>query len=703
MIFSISRSIGAFRKNAGGVRAAFKYFFATVRNAGIGETSRRVVRFVHRYGHQGERTASRRTTSRKTGDLRSWQEEVLSQTSKAHAPSQDLVQADRLDDIGVIAFYLPQYHPFPENDAWWGTGFTEWRNVAGALPQFVGHYQPRIPADLGFYDLRTPGVLAAQAEMASQAGLAGFCFYYYWFAGKPLMDTPIQKWAESSEIDFPFCLCWANENWTRRWDGLEHEVLIAQCHSPEDDIAFIAHIALYMKDRRYIRVNGRPLLLVYRAGLLPDASATAARWRSWWRDMQGEEIYIASVHAHGNAADKYHEAPTKYGFDASVEFPPVGILAKEIEIADKACSVSFAGRVYDYEHMVEQGKASVPEAYVKFRGVMPSWDNTARRKANGFIFQGSRPDLYRNWLHEALTFTRWFPQGTDRNLVFINAWNEWAEGAYLEPDLRYGYAYLNATARALSSWKAIATVCLQDAVSSSTVACILHLHYCDLAEEFREALSVLSCDLWITITDRAHFGHVSDVFPGARIFLVSNRGRDIAPFLAIAPMVVAQGYQLSLKLHSKRSLHRVDGDIWRKNLVNGLLPRRIDAELMIKTMNRHMDIGVIAPEGHCFRLAAWRGNNDALLTRLARLSGISVKPEEVFIAGSMYWFRPSALASLLALPIQTGDFEFEDAQVDGTLAHAIERFTGACLRHSGFRMVDMDELWRLANAPLVRE
>ncbi|MES1202455.1 MAG: glycoside hydrolase family 99-like domain-containing protein [Pseudomonadota bacterium] len=343
----------------------------------------------------------------------------------------------------VIAFYLPQFHPIPENDAWWGDGFTEWTNVLKATPQFVGQHQPRLPDELGFYDLRNSAVQERQAELAKLYGIGGFCFYFYWFAGKRLLETPTQAWLNNKNIDFPYCLCWANENWSRRWDGYDAEILIAQDHSAEDDIAFIAHVAQYLRDPRYIRVDGKPLLLVYRPGLFPTARETAARWRQWCRDNGVGEIYLAYTQSFESVD------PAEYGFDAAIEFPPNNSSPINVTETIQRINPDWAGTAYDYPTFVARSAAYVRRAYTYFRSVFPSWDNEARRIGRGTSYVGSTPALFRDWTRNAVRDAVEHQSDPDKRLVFVNAWNEWAEGAYLEPDRRYGYAWLQSVRDAL--------------------------------------------------------------------------------------------------------------------------------------------------------------------------------------------------------------------------------------------------------------
>lgn len=357
------------------------------------------------------------------------------------------------ETVKLISFYLPQFHPIPENDAWWGKGFTEWRNVVQAKPLFKGHYQPHIPADLGFYDLRLPDVQLAQAELARQHGIHGFCYYHYWFNGQRLLETPFNQVFRTGSPDFPFCLCWANENWTRRWDGLDSDILMEQDYNFDDDRNHIRSLLAAFEDRRYIRVGGRPLFLVYRIELFPDPTATSAIWREEAIKAGIGEIYLANVHSLGNYAN-----PTEYGFDASVEFAPdwyrtgPNLNHRSLRAFWKILTsgVTRNTRIFHYDEMVRRMLLKDQPDYQLFRCVTPSWDKTARRQHHADVFLGSSPEKYQQWLSEVIKQTTKRNQGDER-IVFINAWNEWAEGCHLEPDLKYGHAWLEATARALEN------------------------------------------------------------------------------------------------------------------------------------------------------------------------------------------------------------------------------------------------------------
>jgi hypothetical protein len=353
----------------------------------------------------------------------------------------------------LLAFHLPQYHPIAENDEWWGEGFTDWVNVKAAEPQYEGHYQPHVPSELGYYDLRDEAPRAAQAELARQHGIEGFCYYHYWFNGRRLLEQPLQDMLRTGRPDFPFCLCWANENWTRRWDGHDQHILIAQEYGEEDDREHIRSLIPVLQDPRYIRVYGKPLLLVYRTELMPDPARTAEIWREEARAAGLGEIHLCRVESFQKCD------PREIGFDASVEFAPDwGNLGPRLKAGSQALAACGDGveeacethNLYDYQALADTMLAKEAPDWTWHRCVTPCWDNTARRKKDAFIFHGSDPRKYAAWLQRAIDDSSRRLPGEER-LVFVNAWNEWAEGNHLEPDERFGRAYLEATAGVLQA------------------------------------------------------------------------------------------------------------------------------------------------------------------------------------------------------------------------------------------------------------
>ena len=335
----------------------------------------------------------------------------------------------------ALAFYLPQFHPIPENDRWWGKGFTEWTNVTKARPRFPGHYQPHVPTDLGYYDLRLPEVRQAQAQLAREHGIHGFVYYHYWFNGKRLLERPFDEVLASGSPDFPFALCWANEEWTRNWDAMTGEVLMPQEYSEEDDLAHARYLVNAFKDPRYIKIHGRPVMLIYRTQLLPDPERTFRIWREEAARQGVAEPYLCFVESWGPPKG----GPQSYGMDASVGFMPV--TGDQIYAPVEGTR---GHRLIDYWSSVErQMRRPNPTAYKRFPSVVVSWDNSARRPQNALIFEGASPGLYEKWLDWTVRTVAHVPE--EENYVFILAWNEWAEGNHLEPDKRYGRAWLEAT------------------------------------------------------------------------------------------------------------------------------------------------------------------------------------------------------------------------------------------------------------------
>jgi glycosyltransferase involved in cell wall biosynthesis len=344
----------------------------------------------------------------------------------------------------ILAYYLPQFHSIPENDGWWGTGFTEWTNTSRGLPRFEGHYQPRVPRDLGFYSLDSNLTMRRQVEMALGAGIYGFLFYYYRFGGKRLLEKPIEAFLADPKIEINFALIWANENWTRRWDGLDSEVLIAQSHSQKDEPGLLEDFARHFADRRYIRIEGRPLLVIYRPGLIPDGVKTFNRWRAMLNRRFGENPIIAMAQGFGELD------PTAFGLDGAMEFPPHKVCQDMEEVEHGELGLldpNFPGRVLRYDDVVHRSVNEAQPTFPLIRTAIPSWDNDARQQGAGTVIAGSTPQKYEAWLAQLIANAVEHPFFGEP-IVCVNAWNEWSEAAYLEPDQYYGAAYLNATARA---------------------------------------------------------------------------------------------------------------------------------------------------------------------------------------------------------------------------------------------------------------
>jgi lipopolysaccharide biosynthesis protein len=343
----------------------------------------------------------------------------------------------------AIAFYLPQFHAIPENDEFWGKGFTEWTNSAKAKPLFRGHYQPHIPSELGYYDLTNPDVRAAQAQLARDHGVEAFCYYHYWFAGRRVLERPINEVLSSGKPDFPFCLAWANQSWTGIWHGAPHRMLIEQTYPGMDDHRrhFEALLPAF-SDPRYLRVDGKPLFIVYRPEELPDSVRVTDLWRELAVRAGLSGLYLIGEHAN----PKWD--PNGAGFDASavVRLPrrdkripwsrPIDRIAFTLS--------SWAGKptVYRYDDVLNNVTTSPLANVESFPCVIPNWDNTPRTGANGLVLRDSTPEGFRRQIRRALSLLN--GAAPDRRIVFVKSWNEWGEGNHLEPDQKFGRQYLEA-------------------------------------------------------------------------------------------------------------------------------------------------------------------------------------------------------------------------------------------------------------------
>jgi lipopolysaccharide biosynthesis protein len=342
----------------------------------------------------------------------------------------------------LIAFYLPQFHPIPENDEWWGKGFTEWTNTAKAKPLFSGHYQPHVPADLGFYDLRVPETRMAQAEMAREHGIEAFCYYHYWFAGKRVIERPFAEVLESGKPDFPFCLCWANQTWTGIWHGAPNKVLIEQTYPGNDDHRnhFDFLLRAFM-DKRYVTVDGKPLFIIFQPLEIPEVKKMTDMWREWAEHAGLKGLYLVGF----SWSPLF--VPQEFGFDGSVAegLPfrwaasvsrrrPIKWLMKKVQ------AKMGKPTVYSYDKIIPKLMGDRIPNNVEYPCVVPNWDNTPRSGKNGLVLHGSTPELFRIHVRKALQIVEKYP--SEHKIVFVKSWNEWAEGNHLEPDLKFGRGYL---------------------------------------------------------------------------------------------------------------------------------------------------------------------------------------------------------------------------------------------------------------------
>ena len=355
--------------------------------------------------------------------------------------------------VKTLAFYLPQYHTFPENDEWWGKGFTEWTNVRKAKPLYRGHYQPEVPLDGNYYDLADFSNMKAQMEAAEKHGLDGFCYYHYWFGGKLLMEKPLEAMRDYEGRKLPYCLCWANEPWTRAWDGKTSTVLMPQNYGNEEEWErHFQYFLTFFRDRYYLKEDNAPVLVIYRCNNIPRCGEMAAYWDRRAKEEGFSGIYLIEE------VNTFQKEPVLAESRAYLEFEPVFTTNHRRNFAEKAVDKtrttvfnlltgSHCAHVYDYgtvwknilrrRETPKGGKERCPGAFVR-------WDNTPRRGKNAIFYAGASPKLFEEYMQRQLEQS----EEAGCRYLFINAWNEWGEGAYMEPDSRYGWAFLNALKRA---------------------------------------------------------------------------------------------------------------------------------------------------------------------------------------------------------------------------------------------------------------
>jgi lipopolysaccharide biosynthesis protein len=610
--------------------------------------------------------------------------------------AHDSVLSGRLQ-VKAIAIYVPEFYgPRGEVESS-DISITPWTNISEALPRYLGQYQPHRPGELGFYDQRLPAIMRQQVDLAKQYGIHGFCFHYYWSEGRNSRGLPLIQFLSDASLDMQFCICWKNE---LQPQSKEDSARIVR-DSCANESGLIDSLESVFSDPRYIRVDGRPLLIVYRPAILPDALAIGRRWRNRVKQMGYPDLYLV-----GSRADE-DANPHPIEFDGSVEYPPHDTAVTEITSQYSLIDRNFSGHVYNYQEVAEAHVGMPKQPNVNFRSVMTSWDDESKRPGAGVSFAGSTPALYAQWLDRSCRMT--MMRRPEERFVFINAWNNWADGAHLEPDRKFGYAYLQATANVLRLYQDVAqtielikTINAKFAVRSQT-AIIFHCHYEDLIRPILERYlaRLEGVDVFVTVHPDFSVDAIEQIgknIPNVYFLCLENRGRDIRSFMLALRHIRSLGYLVACKIHTKKTPQAVKGfgDSWRQKLIDPLLGSSKSLTTALERFENESDLGILVPDGSLIDLSLpdnhvpntyWL---DRILQRMNRsdlIQNYSIR----FSAGSMFWFRIEALAGLDDLILAGDDFELELGQRDGTLAHAVERLVTLYAQERGFCTKEISE------------
>ena len=592
-------------------------------------------------------------------------------------------------DIKTIALYLPQFHSTKENDEWWGIGFTEWYNVRKAKPLYYKHHQPRIPGDniqyLGYYDLADIEVIKKQVELAKSHGIYGFGIYYYWFSGKRLLEKPLDLFLNNKDIDFKFLLIWANEDWTRRWNGYEGKILIKQEYKKSDPYDFIKDIKKYIIDERYIKINSKPILGIYEPIKIPNLSNIISIWREESKNMGFGELYIIACLNTYN----FDEMKNIKLFEGVYEFSPRDSL--KLMIKDSIL-VLYSSILYK-----DIDSINANDDFPLYRGSMTEFDNSPRKKEASSIFKNYSPEQFYMVNKKIIEWTR---NKYDKNnrFIFINAWNEWGEGAYLEPDSNYGYASINSLSKALFD-RPYKEIKINHTYfnNESIVAIQVHLYYDDLIEEIVNKTNNIPIffDLYISIDSLYKKNKIIDYIKNnskSKIFeilVVENKGRDVMPLLIQMKNKVKK-YKYICHIHTKKSLFIDIGDNWRNYLYNNLLGNENIISEILSEFENNDKLGFSFPENYYKALLLFgeklsNKNKELmkyLLNKLFKFK-MNIGSKIEFPIGNMFWARVNSIYQIFNEDF-TNEIPKELAQKDGTIMHAIERIWLYLVKLNGY-------------------
>ena len=600
-------------------------------------------------------------------------------------------------DIKAIALYLPQFHKIKENDEWWGKGFTEWVNVKKAKPLYKGHYQPRKPGDpkdyLEYYELTTVEVLKKQIKLAKSHGIYGFGIYYYWFSGKILLDKPLNILLNNRDIDFLFLLIWANENWTKRWDGKEQDILIQQDYLESDPEKFIKDIKKYLIDQRYIKINDKPIIGVYEPRKIPNLIKTISIWREKSMEYGIGEIYII-VTLNEGSVEEFHNL---HLFNAAYQFPPRGAMISSNYLRLK--SNFFKNNFFLYTAFL-YNELNISDTILKdfhfYKGTMLGFDNSPRKAREYVIFQNYSPEQFYLINKKIVEWTQ-KKYNKNNRFIFINAWNEWGEGTYLEPDNKYGYASINALSKAI--FHLPFNGCnynLEKLRNGTKIAVQVHIFYENLINEIINKTNNIpvNFDLYLSTDSLIKAIHIEEIIQkhslanNYEIKIYENKGRDVLPFLLQIRKHIKK-YKYICHLHTKKTSFVSFGDEWRQYLFNNLLGNKEIISEILTDLENNEKLGFIFPESFHKVIIEYETEvtekDKFFISYLLKKINKSLRIGEQieFPVGNMFWAKGESIHQIFNIDI-TNEIPTENNQVDGTILHGIERIWLYLVKLNGY-------------------
>ena len=581
-------------------------------------------------------------------------------------------------DVKVIALYLPQFHTINENDQWWGKGFTEWTNVKKSKPKYKGHHQPRIPGDtlnyLGYYELTDVEIIKKQVELAICHGIYGFGFYYYWFSGKRLLEKPLDIFLNNKDIKFSFLLIWANENWTKKWDGRDEDILIKQEYNENDPENFIKDIKKYLIDQRYITIKEKPVLGLYEPYKIPNLNHTINIWRQKSKELGIGEIFIL-ICINENKTQDFSNVTL---FDAGYDFPPRNRI-KEFKVKFKNTFI-YSELIY---YNMQFNYANISNFPI-YRGNMLEWDNSPRTNIST-IFDYYSPEQFYMLNKIIIEWTK-KTFNKENRFIFINAWNEWGEGSYLEPDEKYGYASINSLSKAIFNLPYVQRYSLNDLNELNYIAIQAHIFYEDLINEIIEKTNNIPVKYHLFIsTDSVYKKTIIENYiknnsnaNACEVQIFPNKGRDVLPLLLQLKNRI-KNYKYFCHIHTKKSLHVNIGDEWRKYMYNNLLGSKEIISEILDDFERNDNLGLIFPETYykvlnIFGKQIYDSNLNYMNFIIKQINkNIRITPNYFdYPVGNMFWSKVKAVYQIFELNIKE-NFPKEEGQKDSSLSHGIER------------------------------